>query len=117
MGTPTHTEAEIGDRHKARVAVLLEKYKDIFAVPRDEIDKLQAENKQDWIQHIAERDGRTGDLKKLLTESDTTPKANKKRPAKSSSAPAPAPARKPAKSEVTADVAEINEGLDAFIKH
>jgi len=115
MGQVTFTEAEIGERHKERVAALMEQYGDMFKVPRSDIEKLQAANKEDWVQHIAERDGRTSELKKLLKEGETAA-APKKRPAKSSSAPTPAP-KKPAESSTSADVKEINEGLDVFLKH
>jgi len=53
------TEEEIAQAHKDRVADLVSKYGgDKFAVPMSEYSRLADLNKQDWIQHITERDGR-----------------------------------------------------------
>jgi hypothetical protein len=52
------TEDEIIQAHKDRVAVLLDTYGDKFKIPQADIMKLQEQNKQDWVDHIAERDGR-----------------------------------------------------------
>lgn len=58
MGLTTYTEDQIRSRHKERVSVLVDLYGSTIAIPRDVIDKLAERNKEDWIQFIAERDGK-----------------------------------------------------------
>lgn len=54
----TFTEEQIRSRHKERVSALVDLYGSTLAIPRDIIDRLAERNKEDWVQFVAERDGK-----------------------------------------------------------
>lgn len=54
----TFTEEQIRARHKERVSALVDLYGSTLAIPRDIIDRLAERNKEDWVQFVAERDGK-----------------------------------------------------------
>lgn len=58
MAQTTFTEAEINQRHRERVATLIDLYGDTFAIPRDVMSRLHSKNREDWQQHVEERDGK-----------------------------------------------------------
>jgi hypothetical protein len=54
----TFTETQISERHRERVATLVDLYGDTLSIPRDIINRLQARNREDWQQYVEERDGK-----------------------------------------------------------
>lgn len=54
----TFTEEQIRSRHKERVSALVDLFGSTMAIPNDIIRRLQERNKEDWIQFVAERDGK-----------------------------------------------------------
>lgn len=54
----TFTEDQIRARHKERVSALVDLFGSTMAIPNDIIKRLQERNKEDWIQFVAERDGK-----------------------------------------------------------
>lgn len=90
------TEEEIADAHKARVAVLLEKYEDKFKIPAADIMALQEANKQDWVTHVAQRDRKAARGVRVHT---------------------PAPERAPAPTVRNGTVEDAERALSAFTGH
>jgi hypothetical protein len=54
----TYGEKQIQARHQERVSALVDLFGSTHQIPTDIINKLQERNKEDWVQFIAERDGK-----------------------------------------------------------
>jgi hypothetical protein len=54
----TYNEEQIQARHRERVSALVDLFGSTHLIPRDLINRLQERNKEDWVQFVAERDGK-----------------------------------------------------------